>query len=79
MKFHGQYVKVRAQVVTIDAFSVHADASELLDWLRSADGQLTHVFVNHGEEDAARSLATKIEEDLDLVAVVPLAGERVAV
>lgn len=79
MKFHGQYVKVRAQVITIDAFSVHADASELLDWLRSADGQLTHVFVNHGEDDAARSLATKIEEDLDLVAVVPLAGERVAV
>ena len=79
MKFHGQYVKVRAEVISIDAFSVHADASELLDWLRSADGQLTHVFVNHGEDDAARSLATKIEEDLDLVAVVPLAGERVAV
>ena len=79
IKIHGQYVPVRAEIVEIEAFSVHADAGELLAWLRSCDAPPAQVFVNHGEPEAAAALAERIRRELDVAAVVPSAGERVRV
>ncbi len=36
VKVHGRYVRVRAEVVRDEEFSVHADADEVLDWLAGA-------------------------------------------
>ncbi len=36
LKMLGQYVRVRAEIVNLPSFSVHADADELLAWLRTA-------------------------------------------
>ncbi|HEY3436558.1 MAG TPA: MBL fold metallo-hydrolase, partial [Actinotalea sp.] len=33
LKMHGRYVPVRAEIISDDEFSVHADASEILSWL----------------------------------------------
>lgn len=79
VKIHGSYVRVRAEIVTIEAFSVHADADELLTWLHSADRVPAQVFVNHGEASAAATLAERIATELDTVAVVPEPGERIGV
>jgi metallo-beta-lactamase family protein len=79
VKVHGQYVKVRAEIVTVGAFSVHADADELIDWIRSADRLPSQVFINHGEPEASAALASRIAQTFDIVAVVPTPGERVAV
>ena len=54
IKIHGQYVPVRAEIVEIEAFSVHADASELLDWLGACDPPPRQVFINHGEPEERR-------------------------
>jgi hypothetical protein len=59
VKIHGKYVKVRAEIVTIGAFSVHADADELIDWIRSGDKLPKQVFINHGEPDASEALAAQ--------------------
>jgi len=79
VKIHGSYVRVRAEIVSIEAFSVHADADELIRWLRAADRVPSQVFVNHGESKAAQTLAHRIAQELDTVAVVPEPGERVGV
>ncbi len=79
LKIHGGYVPVRAEIVEIEAFSVHADASELVDWLKSAETCPQVVFVNHGEPDASRALANRIREELDIAVVVPQRGERIFV
>ncbi len=79
LKIHGQYVPVRAEVAEIEAFSVHADASELVDWLRSCQPPPRQVFVNHGEASAAQALAERIRAELDVAVVVPTPGERVYV
>ena len=79
IKIHGQYVAVRAEIVEIEAFSVHADSSELVDWVRSCSEPPRQVFVNHGEPEAARALAERIREELDVAVVVPQPGERVRV
>ncbi|MCU0266107.1 MAG: MBL fold metallo-hydrolase [Actinomycetia bacterium] len=77
LKIHGRYVRVRAQVVECQEFSVHADADETLEWLRSAPREPDAAFVVHGEEAASAALAERIRTELGWVAVVPRMGERI--
>lgn len=79
IKIHGQYVPVRAEIVEIEAFSVHADSSELVDWLRSSPSKPRQVFVNHGEPDASAALAERIRREWDVAVDVPQPGERVRI
>lgn len=79
IKIHGQYVAVRAEIVEIEAFSVHADADELLAWLMSCPAKPKQVFVNHGEPQASRALADRIRKEWDVAVVVPQPGERIYV
>jgi len=79
LKIHGQYVAVRAEVVQVEAFSVHADAGELIHWLMSCRRKPTQVFVNHGEPAAAQTLANRIREAWDVAVIVPQTGERIYV
>jgi metallo-beta-lactamase family protein len=79
IKIHGKYVPVRAEIIEIEAFSVHADASELVEWLMSCADKPAQVFVNHGEPAAAQTLADRIRREWDVAVVVPQPGERVRV
>lgn len=79
LKMIGKYVRVHAQIVNLPMFSVHADASELLDWVGRACPPPETVYVVHGEPDASTALARAIRTSLDLPAVVPTFGERVRV
>jgi metallo-beta-lactamase family protein len=53
----GEPYKVRATVETIDAFSGHADKSELRAWAEQVTGSLRGIFVIHGEEKPAMTFA----------------------
>jgi metallo-beta-lactamase family protein len=77
VKIHGRYVPVRAEVVDVPDFSVHADAAALVDWLSGAPEPPQVVYVVHGEPDSAAALARRIREELEWFAVVPRFGERV--
>lgn len=77
LKMLGRYVRVRADVVDLPAFSVHADADELFDWVASATTRPSTVFVVHGEQSASRSLADTISDRLDWTTAVPRHAERV--
>ena len=79
VKIHGQYVPVRASVSALDGFSGHADADELMDWLRTADRAPGQTFVVHGEPDAADSLRLRIKDQLGWSVRVPQHGESVTV
>ena len=76
LKLFGRYVPVRAEVTMIDAFSVHADADELIGWMRPAAEPRT-TFVVHGEPSASHALRDRLTGELDWTAVVPTYGERV--
>jgi metallo-beta-lactamase family protein len=79
VKMHGRYVPVRAEVVQIPDFSVHADAEEIVAWIGSAVTPPRTVYVVHGESDASSTLAGRIERELGICAVVPRLGERVRI
>jgi len=76
VKMHGRYVPVHAEIVDVPTFSVHADADELLGWLKSAPAPET-VYVVHGEPDSSAALARRIDDELGWCAVVPRLGEHV--
>jgi metallo-beta-lactamase family protein len=41
--------RVRATISALDGFSGHADADELMVWLRQMPGRPQQTFVAHGE------------------------------
>jgi metallo-beta-lactamase family protein len=77
IKMLGRYVRVRADVVDLGAFSVHADQAELVDWLDTATSPPDAVYVVHGEQGPARALHDLVDGRDEWVAVVPRHGERV--
>lgn len=76
VKIHGRYVPVRAEIHVTNAYSAHADAEQMVQWL-SAMRPPNTAYVVHGEEDAARALATRLADELGWNAVVPRYLERV--
>jgi metallo-beta-lactamase family protein len=79
IKLLGRYVRVRADVVDLGGFSVHADGGEMVDWLETASPPPEWVFVVHGEPHASSALCDRIEERLDWNAVVPRHLERIRI
>lgn len=77
VKIHGDYVPVRATVSALEGFSGHADADELMAWLRQMPGKPQQTFVVHGEPDAADTLRLRIKDELGWAARVPQHGETV--
>ncbi|MER6628964.1 MBL fold metallo-hydrolase [Streptomyces sp. NPDC000987] len=78
LKMFGEYVPVRAQVADVPHFSAHADATQIVDWLRDAPAPQATYLV-HGEPEAAEALRDRITRTLGWTAVVPRSGERVLV
>ena len=78
VKMLGRYVPVRAEVVNVPAFSVHADREEIIKWLRGAPSLPKAVYVVHGDPAAAESLRAEIWKQLGWNAVVPRHLEQVS-
>jgi len=84
VRIHGEEVKVRARMRTLDLYSGHADGPELKAWLTERLPVRRGIFLVHGEAPALEALQTSLAE-LDHVpgAVIPeiddsydLAGDR---
>jgi metallo-beta-lactamase family protein len=77
IKLHGQYVPVRATVKNLDMLSAHADADEIMRWLKGFKSAPRTTFVTHGEAAAADALRHRIQEELGWPCVVAEQGQRV--
>jgi metallo-beta-lactamase family protein len=71
VKIHRAQVPVSAEVVNLDMLSAHADADEIMAWLRNFEEPPRTTFVTHGEPAAADSLRHRIEEELGWACRVP--------
>jgi len=79
LRIHGQDIAVRAEMAQLHSSSAHADASQLMQWLRAIPGQPQRVFVVHGDPDASDTLRRRIENELRWHALVPEHGSTWAV
>jgi metallo-beta-lactamase family protein len=61
---HGRVVPVAARIERIDSMSAHADASEMIRWLRGFDAPPGLTCIVHGEPPAMAALQAAIARDL---------------
>ncbi len=71
VKIHGSYVPIHAEVAMLENLSAHADADEILTWLRGFRRVPRTTWVTHGEPVAADALRHRIEEGLGWNVRVP--------
>ncbi len=71
VKVHGELIPARAEIVADREFSVHGDASDLLDWARALQPAPRKAFVVHGELEVAQSFARRLETELGWKAIAP--------
>jgi metallo-beta-lactamase family protein len=74
VRIHGRDVDVNAEVVQLHSASAHADANQLLAWLRTMPGAPSQVYVVHGEAGPADTLRSRIVRELGWRAQVPEQG-----
>jgi metallo-beta-lactamase family protein len=74
VRIHGHEVAVHAEVVALQSASAHADAGQLLGWLRTMPAAPSQVYVVHGERPASDALRMRIEHALGWRALVPEHG-----
>ncbi len=73
----GQTHPVRARVAQIHGFSAHADRDELFRWLSGLQRAPRHVFVTHGEPEAAYHFAKFLKQRTGWETSVPGYGDEV--
>jgi metallo-beta-lactamase family protein len=71
IKIHGEYYPVNAEIALVDNLSAHADAGEIIGWLRNFQKPPRRTFITHGEPVAADTLRMRIEEQLGWETYVP--------
>lgn len=71
VKIHGSYVPIRAEVAALGNLSAHADANELMAWLRAFEKPPRCTFITHGEPAASDALRMRIKDELGWQVQVP--------
>ena len=71
LRMHGETFPVRAEVCQLQSASAHADADEVIAWLRQLRSTPRHVFVTHGEVSASDTLRQRLQSELGWAASVP--------
>jgi metallo-beta-lactamase family protein len=77
VKMLGREVPVRAKIEKLNEMSAHADADEILRWLRTFPSPPRITFLVHGEPPAQAALRARIEKELGWSVRVPEHEERV--
>jgi metallo-beta-lactamase family protein len=79
VRIFGEDIAINAEVVLLPSMSAHADAGQLITWMKTLKKKPKHVFVTHGEPDSADALRLRISRELGWDVSVPLLGQRVEI
>lgn len=71
VKIFGESYQNKAHVEVLNGFSGHADQNELMAWVGAIQRKPDRVFLVHGEEPAALSLALGLKQKYALTVDVP--------
>lgn len=77
VKIHGQMVPVNARIARLDSMSAHADAGEILRWLKGFKTAPARTFLVHGEPPAMQALQSRMSSELGWNVHAPQWLERV--
>ena len=70
VRMMGSEIEVKAHISTMDVYSGHADAPELLRWIKQRGTIKGSIFLVHGEEAAFTALADALARSMPQASVV---------
>src|SRR5262249_18029893 len=76
IKIHGEWIQVAATIERIDSMSAHADADEIMRWLRGFTAPPNQTFIVHGEPAAQDALGARIQSELSWSTLAPEHRQR---
>lgn len=79
VRIHGQEVPVGARVENLESLSAHADAGEVLRWLRGFKAPPALTCLVHGEPVAMDALKARIERELGWTLRAPQQNEKILI
>ncbi|MFH0731590.1 MAG: MBL fold metallo-hydrolase [Candidatus Omnitrophota bacterium] len=74
VRIFGRPYDLNAEVVTLNAFSSHADENGLVDFVKKCRSSLRQVFIIHGEEEQSEVLRANLKK-LNLKVSIPAKNE----
>ncbi len=75
IRIHHQVIPVEAQIVSMESLSAHADADDIIVWLKRFGKKPTKIFINHGELPASQALKERIQNELGIECHIPETNE----
>ncbi|CAB5240819.1 unannotated protein [freshwater metagenome] len=78
IKIHGKWVEVRAHIASVEAFSVHADVDELVNWLKKI-GTVEKALIVHGETDSQLALKSRLENEFSWLVKIPKTDQIISI
>ncbi len=60
VRIQGEEIQVRARIRSLDLYSGHADATELVAWMEDRLPVTDRVFLVHAEDDAIEGLRSRL-------------------
>lgn len=78
VKIFNEPYKLKAEVVCMDAFSGHADRSDLIDFVTHVE-DLNKIFLVHGEEDQGMQFAGFLKENGYNDVMMPMRGQEIEI
>ena len=79
VRIFGQFIPVHARVEKLNGMSAHADAGEIVQWLRTFPKPPGVTYLVHGEPSAQETLQTRIVAELAWNVQIPRHGDRVSI
>jgi metallo-beta-lactamase family protein len=78
VRIHGEVFPIRAEVCQLQSASAHADADELIAWLRQLATAPRQIFITHGEPSSSDTLRQRLQAELGWSARVPEYRDEIA-
>lgn len=71
VEIHSEHLTVRARIQAIGAFSSHADAPQIISWVKKMEQKPDKIFITHGEMKQSKGLLGRFNQELGLKASIP--------
>jgi len=71
IRIHHQEISVEAEIFTLEGYSAHGDADDLMEWMNSFSKLPSRIFLNHGELEAQNIFAVRIQCELRVKVEIP--------
>jgi len=78
VRIFGIPEQVRAEILSLDELSGHADSGELITWMKPSCSSLRQVFLVHGEDTERSALTAEIVKSCGKEVASPAPGESFA-